>query len=470
MTTVANESATIRLLLVPFSTKALALKGSDYNAQGGDLMAKRWKILCLLLALVMTLGVLAACQQQPVEEPDVPDEKPPVDDPVTPQTPVDTIDLSEYTIIRPANNPKKQFSTIFKSAMSSFKTEVDALTGSDATLSDDATIPADSATKEILIGMTNRPESETAKAELTGEHSFNIRKIGNKLTIVGHTEELVTLGLQYLLENYVSKSQGEGKFDLDLEFNYTQEFGYHEIIAGSKPQYELIYSMTANNSVKGSTETVWKYMNRLTSQDAVIDFDHIHPLYGVDYLLSRKAIVIGPTNFPRTQELKATTEYFSWVIETNQKSQILLYGADNVSVEAACKQMTLIIDSAKLEVEDEEGNVTNLVRITKAGPIKGEGAEWTRGIPKYDGGTLDSVEEFSEGYYRMYYTGATRTAFDLYQEKVKAAGYTLYDSNTLEGNVYNTYKNDSLMLHVYYLAAQNTTSVAVTPLKKRKNC
>ena len=428
-------------------------------------MAKRWKILCLLLALVMTLGVFAACKKQPDPEPDTPD-APPVEDP-TPQTPVDTIDLSEYAIVRPSRsqlNSGKKLSTLLTSAVSSFKREVDALTGSDATLTDDAAEP-NSETKEILIGYTNRPESAQAMEQLPGEHSFAIRKIGNKLTIVGHTEELVTFGLKYLLENYVPNSKGEGKFTLDVDFSYTQEFEYHEIVADSMPKYELIYSMTANNSVKGSTESLWRQVNRVTKQDAVMDFDHVHPLYGVEGLVSREAIVVGPTNFPRTQELKAVTDYFSWVIETDHRRQIYIFGADNASVKQACAQMSLMFDAAKVEVEDEEGTVTNLVRITKTEPIQGNGAEWTLGIPKYQGGTLDSVEEFSKGYYRMYYTGATRTAFDLYQQKVLDAGYTLYGTNELEGNAYHTYTNDKVMLHAYYLAAQNTVSVAVTPIE-----
>jgi hypothetical protein len=75
-------------------------------------MAKRWKILSLLLALVMVLGTLAGCKKS---------EEPPAEEPIddTPQPLVDTIDLSEYSIVRPHAGAKNKASTLLNEAFTS---------------------------------------------------------------------------------------------------------------------------------------------------------------------------------------------------------------------------------------------------------------------------------------------------------------------------------------------------------------
>ncbi len=423
-------------------------------------MAKRWKIFCLLLALVMVLGAFAGCKKTG-EDPTPTPTPLPGDEPIdpTPQIPVDTIDLSEYVIIRPNNGPNSNVSNLFTTAVASFKETLDTLTGSDVLMMSDDYTPADASKKEILLGATNRPESETAKNDLPADkHAFTIRKIGNKLVIVGHTQELITKGMEYLAQSYASKSKGDGKFDIDVDMNYTKTYKYHEVITKKMPNYEVIHSMNANDAVKTSAEKLWNFVNRHTEQEALLGTDYYRPSNGIDELFSRSGIVVGATNHPRTQELMATADYFSWALETNH-DQIYLFGTDNDSIEAVCAYMETLFNGSKLESDP------TTVRICKSEPVVGSGNDWGSLIPKYNGGTLESVEEFQENYFRLYYTGTTRAAYDEYQAKVLGAGYTLYASNTLEGNVYKTYKNDSMMLHAYYLANKNTVSVATTPLK-----
>ena len=416
-------------------------------------MAKRWKIVSLLLALAMVLGAFAGCRKEEEESPS----EQPID--TAPQPLVDTIDLAEYTVIRPYDGSEDKVSTLLMDAITSFKTTVDTLTGSDVELLVDTEVPQEEAAKEILIGFTDRPESQTAQNELPeGKHAFSIRKIGNKLTIVGHTQELVAKGLEYFAQTYVSKSEGNGSFDVDVDLNYTKTYKYHEIIKEKMPQYEVIYGMSANNSVKSTTESLWVFVNRYTDQKAVLGTDYYRPSNGIEELFSRSCIVVGATNHPRTQELMATADYFSWAIETDH-DQIYLFGTDNDSIKAVCRYMETLMLGCKLQSDE------TTIRICKSEPIVGSGNEWGNQIPKFNGGSMDSVEEFQEHYYRLYYTGATRAAYNEYQAKVLSAGYEPYGSNALEGNVYKTYKNDTMMLHVYYLDNEKTVSVSMTPLE-----
>ena len=421
-------------------------------------MAKHWKILCLLLALVMVLSILAGCKKKEEEE---------EEEPAT----TETIDLAEYTVVRPENKSDGAMSTFLSEELKSFLASVQELTGAETKAVGDENSPGDSEAKEILIGQTSRAESATAIAELPGEHAFAVRKIGNKLVIVGHTQELVAKGMNYLLETYVSKSEKDGTFEIDLELNYSKELFYHEIVTDSIPQYELLTSITANGSITDAAELVFLQINRNTEQEPLKGVDNANSYGGKEAMENLPAIVVGPTEFDRTKELMAEADYFSWAFETNHK-QIYLFGADNKAIKAVCDYMVLLIDAAIIKTDD---GVT--VRISKDDPIVGSGAEWSNQIPRYAAGKdeedrhlLDSVEEFQENYFRLYYTKTDIDTYNEYNAKVVDAGYSLYSENELGDNVYKTYKSETLMLHTYFLknnmkAAESTVSVIVTPLE-----
>ena len=83
-------------------------------------------------------------------------------------------------------------------------------------------------------------------------------------------------------------------------------------------------------------------------------------------------------------------------------------------------------------------------------------------VPSLSGGTLASTKEFTTDYQRLYYTGTTLAEYNAYVNKLAAYGFELYDENTINGNVYKTFTTDYMVLHAYYLASKNTTSIIVT--------
>ncbi len=82
--------------------------------------------------------------------------------------------------------------------------------------------------------------------------------------------------------------------------------------------------------------------------------------------------------------------------------------------------------------------------------------------PRLSGGTLASTKEFTTDHQRLYYTGTTLAEYNAYVNKLPAQGFELYQENTVNGNVYKTFTSDYLVLHAYYLASQQTTSILVT--------
>ena len=78
---------------------------------------------------------------------------------------------------------------------------------------------ADSEAFEILVGDTNRPESDLALSFANGGNSFVIMAIGKKLVINGYSDIAVEEGVDYFLENVLNKAP-------DKVFTYSSESDY----------------------------------------------------------------------------------------------------------------------------------------------------------------------------------------------------------------------------------------------------
>jgi len=151
------------------------------------------QILCAALALMLTLGAfgLVSCDNGGG------DDKAPA--------PVYTLSniretATDYTIIRSDAATKM----IRESAML-VRSTIEGVVGTRLTLAEDwvedpSTL--DPATREILIGDTNRPESKTAMAELSEQKPYAVTQIDSKICIVGLDEYAVRRAVYQFLAMY----------------------------------------------------------------------------------------------------------------------------------------------------------------------------------------------------------------------------------------------------------------------------
>jgi hypothetical protein len=95
---------------------------------------------------------------------------------------------------------------------------------------------------EILVGITTREASVELKSKLDalGSHGFGIIVRGNKIAIDGTTFDMLYMGLDYFLENYITKDES-GNLQIKLEdgFEYLEkrEEGYispEEVMASGR--------------------------------------------------------------------------------------------------------------------------------------------------------------------------------------------------------------------------------------------
>lgn len=85
--------------------------------------------------------------------------------------------------------------------------------------------------------------------------------------------------------------------------------------------------------------------------------------------------------------------------------------------------------------------------------------------PKLENGILESVKEFTTDYERYYYSSVTLSDYNNYVERLASYGYTLYDENNFNGNVYKTFVSDFIVLHVYYTPYSGTISILTSDIK-----
>ena len=185
---------------------------------------KLLKILTVLLMAVLCLA-LASCNGG---------------DGPTDTTPADTTPVVEETTPAPAvmvtlaQNGQTEYSVIRSekadggevSLFSAFYAQLCKVTDCEFEFSEALErVEPDGAAFEILLGKTNRPESQALLDKLTaaGGTRFGISMSENKLAIVGTSTYQTYLGLDYLLNNFVTESEGGVTFEVEQGLEYISE-------------------------------------------------------------------------------------------------------------------------------------------------------------------------------------------------------------------------------------------------------
>ena len=155
------------------------------------------RMLSLVLALTLCFVGMIGCANEPDGE-----------DPATEGEPgaevegSDSLELvvdgvSSYTIMRSdySSNHYTNLSLELQKAIEAYSGGVKLPLATDYDTKDQD----NSALCEILLGNTNRPESAAAMAELTEENQYIVRISGNKIVLVGNSDQAVSSAVAYFL-------------------------------------------------------------------------------------------------------------------------------------------------------------------------------------------------------------------------------------------------------------------------------
>ena len=216
--------------------------------------------------------------------------------------------------------PKKAGDSVVQGALE-IKGLLKMKTGVDMKVVDDESVAADSGAKEILIGETNRPESDV-KAELAGYNDYIVKLTGNKLVIAGGCDEATVSAVSYFRKMVIEKisskelQAGNAYVQNDLLFSYHYPYSMENMTLLGTPvkDYKIVVgadcSFVEYRAALRFMYSIMKMTGR--AMDIVED----------DTEASDHEIRIGKTN--RTTAVAAREEY---VINVNEGSLEFISGS-----------------------------------------------------------------------------------------------------------------------------------------------
>ena len=175
-----------------------------------------FKSICILLALVLVLSqLLVSCNNQ--------SGKPSSDESNTNGTIEQEPDYDAHLTLAEKN--KSDFVIIYpsepgditSSAVANLRYAFKSTLGASISVKTDLQIKEEgnSLSREILVGRTNRPESEEAYSSL-GDNGYVIKVIKNKLVFAAESDAMLLKATQYFIDNYIKIATDSVKVTRDL--------------------------------------------------------------------------------------------------------------------------------------------------------------------------------------------------------------------------------------------------------------
>ena len=416
-------------------------------------MKKIKGILSLILALILVLG-LCACGGNKGNEGTTEDNGEP-------------ISFAAYTMIR----PQKASNALTKSVSDLYMalTEIEGCEVTLATdmLTGDAT--PDSAVKEILIGVTNRPETAQAIEKLSA-NEFCVGVIGNKIVITGYTNEITYAAVDYFTENYL----GDGT-NLTIPSNLFYKGTVEDakvIIDKGEVKYKIVRPDKATD--KQFLSMVSNLCNNIYSQTEIfMDVTTDRSPYDENAY----EILIGDTSYPETAQLKAEVGPDDYKIKfIGNKIVIFSY-----NVEGYSKAISDLDTVFRFSYNKNEAGEYSLSFVSEdMGGKYGEYNYYTEDIPySVDGVYFNSSYDAYDNTMMLYWEGATEAMFNSYCSSLQSAGFILYQQGANNSSIVaRTYTKDKALAHVYFfkrvgelrVITQDNANLPVNPSSYTKVC
>ncbi|MBQ9112025.1 MAG: MBL fold metallo-hydrolase [Clostridia bacterium] len=404
------------------------------------------RFLIVLLCLAMILPCVVSCKNDGnTDDTDAPE--------------VQGVDISEYTIIIPktAGGELRQQSQTLVSYIFSH-------TGVDIKVKTDDAVAAEDASKEILLGETNRPQSADALAA-AGERGFAVKYSGNKVAIVGTSDAINADAIQWFIKNYVQDKSGDKCIYMDETLNVVKAYTLVKLVDDGKSNFSVVYSGSLDDNNGKPLQAESGYAHGGIDYEVQLAYDiktKLEELTGAtvevktdDEAATGAEILVGKTNRAAYNTVMSQIGYVQYGVGYADGS-IVVAGHNTASNALACEYF---IDQLK--------NSGKTVALSVGDASMRSNSDWTSAFPQYDGGTVSGT---SESYYdelQYYITGTNETEYRAYCEKLAANGYTLHMSNEIPGKlISNTYKNNMNVIHVYFAHAENSTRIIVGNLSK----
>ena len=420
------------------------------------------RIISLLLALLMLMGgvvTLVSCSE--IE-----------DGLVSLSRKVKDVDVSDYTLVYGDSQGENDYTNTFNTQMERFAGKLSDATGEKFSAYTIKRTKSTAADKEILVGRTTRTESENAYAKLQGE-GFIIEVTENKIVILGSSNLYTLMAVSYFAERYlqnetpnkvlsvnesaksfnresVTLADSSKNMPADAQDVYT--YMHRDKIATLPNAYAATDSSSANSTYKEYEQIAVDAICERVKEITGLGSKYIPAK--TDKTNKDKEVLIGKTDRAESKSALGEIAGDEYIIKVTGTRVVVNSWSEATLKLAVSAYLDLMTEATE---KGADGKV--LVRIPQGFTLIGESkTEWVLDFPMPDGDGiyLYNTMDANDNALQFLYTGenVNATSYRAYCDTLKAAGYTVYMQNEVEGSIFSTFvnKEEKIALYVAYNA------------------
>lgn len=350
------------------------------------------------------------------------------------------INLSSYDVVYPSVNTLAFNASVAKC----LARDIGGISGDILNAKSDSGVALDYASKEILVGDTNRAESKATKALLT-EEGFAIAVIDNKIAIVGSDIIQTIRAVNYFNENYVNDSA-----QVSLPKNIVVRSDETDVTLSSN--YSVVFSKDLDDTVGSTMDPNEREGSRdypCVAADVIIDYLGISSANRKTDAQNAtdKEILIGKVDRQVYTDFVAT-------LEGNEYGLLIKDGKIVIAAHNFLGLEMCVAQFKDLLVFAQSGSNWILPDDFYAKGIINE--DWVINFPRPTGSNISlyNTMDSNDNSLQFLYTGSgvNGTAFDVYCSQLTSAGYEVITQNTIGNNKFKTFVNNTkgITLHVAY--------------------
>lgn len=360
------------------------------------------------------------------------------------------VDLSEFEIIYNDTVP----SVAIAARAGELSKVILEMTGLEVAVQKQSIINDGGGSFEILLGLTNRPESIEAFGDIKGD-GFAVRVIDQKVVIVG-SDDLQTLsGLQYFIDTYLAEPVESGV----LRMNESATANYATVVTlltqGSNAQLEIIYdkavdSDLAHGYVAGASnsrdypcvaaEQLAAHLKTLATLQNTVP-------YHDDTTTASLELLIGTADRPEAKSFLAVLDGNEYGILVTEDKVLLMAHCD-YALQMCVDQFKELLNTAA--GTDENG--TMIWKLPLGFRMIGEAnPNVVTDFPRPEGIALYNSLYLNHNAMQYMYLDDTLTAerFAAYRTTLLNAGYRVVNENEIQESQFLTLVNDEKQIMLY---------------------
>ena len=406
----------------------------------------------------MTLG-LFACKNNGTPEGDS-------TEPVTP--PVPEISFLDHAVIRPETAPDSLLDGVSDMYMSLIELSgKDNLFGTDYLPNGES---ADTEAKEILIGHTNRPETEQVLSQLES-NEYAVAVVGNKIVITGIVESLTVYALEYFIQTYLGEG-ADGKIEGDLFYRSPTDTVL--LVDKNEPVYTIVRPEYSFDGMIDMCLGLYDIIYDATGIMIPVKTDRLN--YGEEHDENTKEILVGDVTYEMLDEIRSNVKPDEYTIEfVGNKVVIFAWSAEGI--EKALDEFSEMLTYGIYTNPEGETTVC-IVKEDKNG--KDDSLGFYTDVPQQaKDRRYDRVYNAYDSTMMLYWEEASEDMLTDYASQLEADGFTKHQELNNDSVYSVTYFKDKVEVCAYYLkrinefrvtAQDNVEILPVMPYEYEKLC